>query len=254
MSDTSGNFAKFVPGFDFLQNLAKAATQSVPQLPNMTQWVAPTLSVEDLDKRLTELRAVQFWLDQNARALAATIQALEVQKMTLATLKGMNFNLSELAQSFKLKVGDAAGGGLHQAAAAAASTAQSVAKTAQVVHDVAHTAEAAAASAQHATTPQPSTADGAADKGKNLIDPIQVWGALTQQFQQIAAGAMQEVGKAAAQGLTRRATKASTAKPVEPATPEPKKPSASKAKAPATRARTSARGTKAQASPPRDKR
>ena len=54
-----------------------------------------------LDKRIEELKAVQFWLDQNATALRATIQALEVQKMTLATLKGMNFNPPDLAQAFK---------------------------------------------------------------------------------------------------------------------------------------------------------
>ena len=88
--DMSG-FGKFVPGFDFLQNLAKqaagSATQNIPQLPNLGNWVAPTLNVEELDKRIDELKAVQFWLDQNAMALKATIQALEVQKMTLATLK-----------------------------------------------------------------------------------------------------------------------------------------------------------------------
>jgi hypothetical protein len=30
---------------------------------------------------------VQFWLEQNARMLATTIQALEVQRMTLSTLQ-----------------------------------------------------------------------------------------------------------------------------------------------------------------------
>ena len=97
------SFGKFVPGFDFLQNLAKqaagGAAQSIPQLPNLGNWVAPTLNVEELDKRIEELKAVQFWLDQNAMALKATIQALEVQKMTLATLKGMNFNFGDVANA-----------------------------------------------------------------------------------------------------------------------------------------------------------
>src|SRR5665647_1692873 len=101
-------FGKLVPGFDFLQNLSKqaagSAAQSIPQLPNLGNWVAPTLNVEELDKRIQELKAVQFWLDQNAMALKATIQALEVQKMTLATLKGMNFNMGDVANAFKLKV------------------------------------------------------------------------------------------------------------------------------------------------------
>ena len=103
MSDNTTNFgfAKLVPGFDFLQNLAKGT--SLPQLPNLSSWIAPTLNVEELDKRINELKAVQFWLDQNGKALSATIQALEVQKMTLATLQGMNFNMGEVADALKLK-------------------------------------------------------------------------------------------------------------------------------------------------------
>ena len=90
-SSTAG-FGKFVPGFDFLQNLAQGATQGVPNMPGMGSWVAPTLNTEEIDKRITELKAVHFWLDQNTKALAAPIQALEVQKLTLAALKGMNLS------------------------------------------------------------------------------------------------------------------------------------------------------------------
>src|SRR6476661_5533813 len=108
MSDNnpSYGFGKFVPGFDFLQNVAKGASHALPQMPNLSNWVAPTLNVDELEKRIGELRAVHFWLDQNSKALAATIQALEVQKMTLATLKGMNFNMSEVANAFTLKAAD----------------------------------------------------------------------------------------------------------------------------------------------------
>ena len=89
MSDINDTgFGKFIPGFDFLQNLTKGASQSVPQMPNMGSWIAPSLDADELDKRISELKTVQFWLDQNAKALSATVQALEVQKMTLATLKG----------------------------------------------------------------------------------------------------------------------------------------------------------------------
>jgi hypothetical protein len=42
------------------------------------------------------LKSVQFWLDQNAKALSATIQALEVQRMTLATLQSMNVGMADL--------------------------------------------------------------------------------------------------------------------------------------------------------------
>ncbi|MCX7224610.1 MAG: hypothetical protein NT071_03115, partial [Burkholderiales bacterium] len=69
MSDSpSEGFGKFVPGFDFLQNLTKGASQAIPQMPNMASWIAPTLDVEELDKRISELKAVHFWLDQNSKA------------------------------------------------------------------------------------------------------------------------------------------------------------------------------------------
>ncbi len=106
MDDNSGGafgFGKFVPGFDFLQNLAKSASQGMPQMPGLSNWIAPTLNVEELDRRISELKAVHFWLDQNGKALAATIQALEVQKMTLATLKGMNFRMADVADALKVK-------------------------------------------------------------------------------------------------------------------------------------------------------
>ena len=117
MSDPLG-FGKYVPGFDFLQNLAKQAAggavqgvqQNLPQLPGLGNWIAPTFSVEELDKRIDELKAVHFWLDQNSKALGATIQALEVQKMTLATLKGMNFSLGDVANALKVNAADTVAG------------------------------------------------------------------------------------------------------------------------------------------------
>ncbi len=125
MSDNPAfGFGKFVPGFDFLQTLSQSAAKqggagagSVPPgMPDWSQWVAPTMQVEEIDKRIGELRTVQFWLEQNARALAATIQALEVQKMTLDTLKGMNLQMSDLAGAFGFKGG--ATGTASEAAAA----------------------------------------------------------------------------------------------------------------------------------------
>ena len=150
MSDSpSEGFGKFVPGFDFLQNLAKGASQTVPQMPNLASWIAPTLNVEELDKRISELKVVHFWLEQNAKALAATVQALEVQKMTLATLKGMNFNIGDMAQAPEAKPTESAPAGTQRASEPAA----------------------------------------------GLVDPLQLWGSLTQQFHQIAATAMKDAAK-----------------------------------------------------------
>ena len=138
MSDTQNSgFGKFVPGFDFLQNLAKGATQNIPQMPNLANWIAPTLNLEELEKRIDELKTVHFWLEQNAKALGATVQALEVQKMTLATLKGMNFNIGDMANALKLKAADTVFSGVQRVTDKAASTAQSISEVASEAQNVA---------------------------------------------------------------------------------------------------------------------
>ena len=98
-SSSEFDFEKLVPGFEFLKNLGK--TQSNGGFSSAANWVAPTLDPKELDRKIQELKTVQFWLDQNAKAIGATIQALEVQKMTLSTLRGMNFSMSDLSESLK---------------------------------------------------------------------------------------------------------------------------------------------------------
>lgn len=192
-SDNSAlsGFGKFVPGFDFLQNLAMQAAGSaadkIPQLPNLGNWVAPTFNVEELDKRIGELKSVQFWLDQNATALKATIQALEVQKMTLATLKGMNFNMGDVANAFRLKVADTVAGGV-QGMADKAKTFAGL--------EVPPTTFGKKAAPEKVKAATESPAAG-------VVDPMQWWGALTQQFQTIAADAMKDAAKKTAMDTTK---------------------------------------------------
>ncbi len=241
MSDSSGSdpfgFAKFIPGFDFLQSLsqgaggAATAGASAP-LAGMAQWIAPTASVEDIDKRIQELRSVQFWLEQNGRALTATIQALEVQKMTLAALQSMQGGLSEWAKASPFK--------MPEAAPSASAPAPAAAAPAPVAPPAAQ-----APAPEPAAPPQTSAAAA--------IDPMQWWGALTQQFQQIATQALQEpagqkaveAGTQMANELARTAMQTATdlAQAVQPAA-APMKPAAAK---PA--ARKSAAAAKKTAAP-----
>ncbi|MBC7438000.1 MAG: hypothetical protein H7332_18255 [Bdellovibrionales bacterium] len=205
MSDSENSgFGKFVPGFDFLQSLAKGATQGIPQMPQMPKlgnWIAPTINVEELDKRIDELKAVQFWLDQNATALKATIQALEVQKMTLATLKGMNFNLGDVANAFKLKAADTVFGGVQKVAGRAADAAQAVSAAAANAAEDAADADDGEDEASPAGKRRKKAKAAAPAPG--VIDPVQWWGSLTQQFQQIAATAMKEAAKQTAMDTTK---------------------------------------------------
>lgn len=212
MSDTSNNFGfgKFVPGFDFLQSLAKGASSSIPQLPNLSNWVAPTISVEELEKRIEELKAVQFWLEQNSRALAATIQALEVQKMTLATLKGMNFSMGDVANAFKLKTADTVMSGVQKAADTVTGAAEAVTSAAARVTGRAAAEEESPEETEADAAPAPAAKAKPKAKGKTaavaepaVVDPMQWWGALTSQFQQIAANAMKDAAKQTAIDTTK---------------------------------------------------
>jgi hypothetical protein len=65
--------------------------QGLPQaLPSM---ITPTLDIGEMDKRIADLRAVEQWLNLNATMLRTTIQTLEVQRNTIATLKTFGGNM-----------------------------------------------------------------------------------------------------------------------------------------------------------------
>ena len=196
MSDTSAfGFGQFVPGFDFLQKLAKTASApsaASSAVPGMSSWVAPTLSVEELDKRIQELKAVQFWLEQNGTALKATIQALEVQKMTLTTLQGMNVNMAELAKAFTAKMPEP-------------SSAAPVPKPEPVPEPVASATVEPEEPPKRPAKNRSSQAKAAKPSAGSSVDPMQWWGSLTQQFQNIATAAMQD---AAAQAIKAKAASA----------------------------------------------
>jgi hypothetical protein len=174
MTDPS-SFTKLVPGFDFLQSLVKNAGAA---LPGIGQWVAPTIDPAEIEKRIEELRTVQFWLEQNARMLGATIQAMEVQRMTLSTLKTMNVQMEDLRDSLQIRVPTPA-------------------------------AEAAPARPAHAAAeraPSPPAVEGKAPplvstSNPGVVDPLQWWGALTKQFTELATTAMKDTASDAARNL-----------------------------------------------------
>ena len=172
MTDPS-SFTKLVPGFDFLQGLV---TNAGAALPGIGQWVAPTIDPVELEKRIEELRTVQFWLEQNAKMMGATIQALEVQRMTLSTLKTMNVQMDGLRESLQIRMPVAA----------------------------------AALPAATATVVEPP-AEPAAAATPGAVDPMQWWGALTKQFTELATTAMKDSGRVGSSSAA--PTKAAPTKP-----------------------------------------
>jgi pyruvate/2-oxoglutarate dehydrogenase complex dihydrolipoamide acyltransferase (E2) component len=217
----AGDLAKMVPGFEFLQTLMKtagAALPGVPGVPGMSQWIAPTLDPEELEKRIQELKTVQFWLDQNAKLLGGTIQALEVQRMTLSTLKSLNLPMADLRDVLKINPGPA---------------------------PLANWPKAEPSPAP-APAPEPEAKPASSPAAAPAVDPLQWWGALTQQFTEIATKAVTDSAADAAKHLAGaavqqtvaaagRTLKQAVARPA-PAAPKARKAAPKKASASRKRA------------------
>lgn len=150
---------------------------------------ASSLSVDDLDKKIADLKAVESWLNLNLGMLRGTIQALEIQRGTLATLRAM---------------GDSMAQALHQTGtasdAAMAPFAQYFAQAAQAAKAA---APAPAATPEAGATPGDTpanaapgaTASGEPSSELPAADPAMPaamawWNLLQSQFQQAVTSAM----------------------------------------------------------------
>lgn len=69
---------------EFLKSLWGNTGMPLPGL------VTPTLDTDELEKRITDLKAVEGWLKTNLGMLQMTIQGLEVQRATLSALQAIS--------------------------------------------------------------------------------------------------------------------------------------------------------------------
>ena len=178
-----------LPGFDamadtleFVKNMW-GGMQAPTGIPGM---VMPTLSVEEINKQIADLKAVESWLNVNMNMLRGTIQALEVQSATLSTLHAMG-------QTF--------GAGMPQGASSNAAP--------NKVNAAAAPNSSAAASAQKpASATDPLLASAAAGT------PEAWWNMLQAQFNQAVSSVMAEEKPAArAAPAPSTAAKKTAAKP-----------------------------------------
>lgn len=153
-----------------------------PSLPSM---MVPTLDVDELDKRITDLRAVEQWLALNASMLRASIQTLEVQRNTIATLKTL--------------------GGTFSAATAPAPTKPAAQPPAATPPSSASAPPRRARRSQAKETRPPDVAE-------MPMNPAAWWGTLQDQFTRIAAAAAGETANKA-QAASGEANKPAARKP-----------------------------------------
>ena len=133
------------------------------------------MNLEDLDRRIAELRSVENWLRMNLSMLSSTIQGMEVQRSTISTLRAFvdsaaNMDMAAVRESGAASPLEVVLGA--EARAQARLRARGAGKTSQD-----------AAQEPPAATPGMSEQMGAAAQSASKA----WWDLLQQQFNQIAA-------------------------------------------------------------------
>jgi hypothetical protein len=158
-----------------------AAQGAGSPLSTMSDMMTPLLSVEELDKRITDMRAVEQWLKLNLSMLQSAIQGLEVQRATLSTLRAFGaFAQASMAQPAQ---GTTSGAPTQASAPWGAKPAEPPAR------NEAQAADGASKEQQGGTAPQAAPFDASA-----------WWNLLQSQFNQLAAFAMAQPGVAGTPG------------------------------------------------------
>ena len=65
------------------------------KIPGMAM---PSMSPDDINKQIADLKAVESWLQMNMNMLRSTIQTLEVQSATLSALQSMSESFANAAK------------------------------------------------------------------------------------------------------------------------------------------------------------
>jgi hypothetical protein len=67
--------------FEFMQKMWNPASFPMPGM------ITPTVNVEEIDKKIAELKAVESWLTMSTGFVQMTIKTLEMQKAALESLR-----------------------------------------------------------------------------------------------------------------------------------------------------------------------
>jgi hypothetical protein len=171
---------------------------------NIPGMVMPTLSVEEINKKITDLKAVESWLALNMNMLRGTIQALEVQAATLNALNAMGQTVSATMKAAGVgdpgaMAGGSAGGNGTGAARSGAGASSAAAGGGE-------------GKAQGASQPSAQDAQDAASLTAPLVNAAAWWNLLQDQFQQAVGNAMAaEPGAAQEAGQPKTKTKPAAA-------------------------------------------
>ncbi|MFC3108484.1 PhaM family polyhydroxyalkanoate granule multifunctional regulatory protein [Undibacterium arcticum] len=160
---------------------------------NIPGVVVPTVSVDELDKKIGDLKAVESWLNLNMSMLRGSIQALEVQRATIATLKAMSVTLSSTAKPDET---DKSGFMSSPFSSAFAFPTAAPAPTPAPAATPAAPAETPQSDATSRNTEQPAAKEKSEQAGPmpdlnaQMVNPAAWWNVLQDQFRQAVSNAV----------------------------------------------------------------
>lgn len=171
-----------IPGLQ-MPHMPGMPSMAMPGM-NIPGMVMPTLSVDEINKKVSDLKAVESWLGLNMSMLRSTIQALEVQAATIATLQTMGENFAATMNPMAQE----------RPASAEASPAPHNGAGGGNGSGTSHAEERS----HHAAEPTSKDQSDAASLTAPLVNAAAWWNMLQDQFKQAVNTAMTEAVPAAA--------------------------------------------------------
>ena len=189
--------------------------------------MAPPMNLEDLDRRIAELRSVENWLRMNLSMLSSTIQGMEVQRSTISTLRAFVDSAANMDMTAVRESG-------------AASPLEVVLglKPAPKPASAPKAPESGQAKGQDAAQEPPAAAPGMSEQMGAAAQSASKawWDLLQQQFNQIAAATAASMPAAPGADTSAKAKPEAASKAEAPAAkPAARKPAASRSAAKASK-------------------
>ncbi len=188
--DPMGGLFDFKAMFDAME-VARRHWSAMPIPSSMT----PTIDPAELDKRIADLKTVEQWLVLNLNLLRGSIQALELQRATLASLQSFGEAARAAAEAATQTGSSAREADRPTASSAPPGGADEARQTASRGTRDRAEAPASPGARAHNTDAPPA---GAPTPGwATGIDPTAWWQTLQSQFQQVAESALAGISPAA---------------------------------------------------------
>ena len=183
---------------DFFKNMwENVPGMNLPGMKHIPGMVMPTLSVDEIEKQIKDLKSVESWLALNLNMLQGTIQALEVQKATISTLQTMGETFTAAMKTPPMSATSdmpgfqspfsapsaAATAAAEKSAAEKAAAEQAAAREKSAAREK-RVAEASSSAAKSPVQPALDATAAMADAMQPLANPAAWWGMLQDQFKQ----------------------------------------------------------------------